>query len=66
MARITKRTVYPLRLLGAVALPDGRAQPVDGDSMWELYRESVAQVDQGQPVQPDVVAVSNSGPDRAA
>ena len=66
MAHTTKRTVYPMRLLGAVALPDGRAQPVDGDSLWELYRESVSQVDQGQPVQPDVVAVSNSGPDRAA
>ena len=66
MAHKRTRIVYPLRLLGAVALPDGRAQPVDADNLWQLYRESVAQVDQGQPVQPDVVAVSNSGPDRAA
>ncbi len=60
------RQVAPLRLVGAVALPDGRDALVCGDDIQAIWDRSLELVDAGQPVQPEVVAVTNGGGPRAA
>ncbi len=55
-----------LRVVGSVALPDGRDAQLTAESLWGLYKASLELVDAGQAQPLAIVAISNDGTPKGA